>query len=147
VAAVIEQAGRFLVVEEAPDGHSVLNQPAGHLEDRESLAAAIMREVREETAWQFQPEAITGLYRWRHPDGLTFLRVCFSGQARDHDPQQALDPDILHTHWLTRDQVADHSLRSPLVLRCLDDYLAGQRYPLSLCQEMGDEMTSADAAR
>jgi 8-oxo-dGTP pyrophosphatase MutT (NUDIX family) len=144
---VIEQAGRFLVVEEAPDGLSVLNQPAGHLEDRESLTDAVIREVREETAWHFQPEAITGLYRWRHPQGQTFLRICFSGQVQDHDPRQALDPDILRTHWLSREELVARTLRSPLVLRCLDDYLAGQRFPLSLCQELDDELIPHDTNR
>lgn len=139
MAAIIEREGRFLVVEEESDGKQVINQPAGHLEDNESLQAAAMREVLEETAWQFAPQAITGIYRWRHPQqGITtHLRVCFSGQAHDHDPQRTLDTGILRTHWMDRETLQTHNhLRSPLVLRCVDDYLAGHRYPLTLCSDI-----------
>lgn len=135
VAAVLESAGRFLLVQEQAAGSSVYNQPAGHLEDGESLVQAVIRETLEETAWHFDPEAVTGIYRWRQPDRQrTFLRVAFSGRARYHDPDIRTDPCIERTLWLTAAEIRAraHHLRSPLVLRSIDDYLSGQAWPLSL---------------
>ena len=136
VAAVIEREGRFLVVEErAAAGELVINQPAGHLELGEDLLEAVSREVLEETAWRFAPEHLVGVYLWTHPDGVTsYLRVCFCGQATVREPDRALDEGIERAVWLSRDELAARapSLRSPLVLGVIDDYLAGQRYPLSL---------------
>jgi ADP-ribose pyrophosphatase YjhB (NUDIX family) len=135
VAAIIEENGRFLVVEELDAGQRVFNQPAGHLEPGETLTEAVIREVREETARSFIPEALVGLYRWVHPrKGLTFLRATFCGQTGRADSGSELDPDIIDTHWMSREELAarPESLRSPLVLRGIDDYLAGRRYPLSL---------------
>jgi 8-oxo-dGTP pyrophosphatase MutT (NUDIX family) len=139
VAAVVERKGRFLLVEERIGGLSVLNQPAGHLDEGESLVHAVVREVREETAWGFRPEGLVGVYRWRVPPaGETFLRFCFHGPVTDHRPERPLDEGILAIHWLTREQVADSGrrLRSPLVTRCIGDYLAGRRYPLALITDM-----------
>jgi len=139
VAAVIERDGRFLMVEELIDGRAVLNQPAGHLEEGESLSQAIVREVLEETAWRFVPEALVGVYRWRiPPEGDTYLRFCFIGSVDDHSPDRGLDEGILGTRWLTRAELQERQagLRSPLVLRCLDDYLAGSHHPLVLLQEV-----------
>ncbi len=135
VAAIIEQEHRFLLVEELIDGKTIFNQPAGHLDNGESLVQAVVRETLEETGRQFQPTAIIGLYRWRQVErDITFLRLCFTGEVVAYNPQQPLDDGILGTVWLTRDEVAArHSqLRSPLVLRCIDDYLAGDRFPLAL---------------
>lgn len=141
VAALIERDGHFLLVEEqTPDGVK-LNQPAGHFEEHEDLIAAIKREVQEETAWQFAPEHVVSIQLWRKsPRHPTFLRVCFAGACHDHDPHQALDTGIIATHWLTRDQIAaqQQRLRSPLVLIGIDEYLSGQRYPLSLLQSFLD---------
>lgn len=140
VAAIIERDGRFLLVEESDaHGRHVLNQPAGHLEPGESLCEAVVRETFEETAWRITPQALTGIYRWVHPDnGETFLRVCFAAQAQSHVAGQALDNDILRTLWLDHAAIlaATPRLRSPLVLRSLDDYRAGLRYPLALLQEL-----------
>ncbi|HUN25812.1 MAG TPA: NUDIX hydrolase [Steroidobacteraceae bacterium] len=133
VAALAERDGRFLVVEERIDGRIVLNQPAGHLEDGETLLQAVAREAREETAWRFTPRALLGVYLWHHPDsGHSVMRFAFTGIVSDHDPLQPLDQGILATHWLTRRELIERSqrLRSPLVLRCVDDYLAGHRHPL-----------------
>ena len=135
VATIIERDGRFLVVEEYADGDElVYNQPAGHLDEHETLAAAAIRETLEETAWEVQVDAIVGLYYWTHPQGHTFIRTCFAGQALHHHPDQPLDHGIERALWLTRDEIAalGPKLRSPMVLRCVDDDLAGRRYPLEL---------------
>ena len=139
VAAVVEFAGRFLVVEERIRGRLVLNQPAGHVEDRESLLAAVVREAREETAWLFEPQSLLGVYHWRNADnGVTTLRFAFRGPVSDHRPQQPLDHPVVRTLWLTRAQLKsrDNSLRSPLVLRCVDDWLAGKSLPLDAVAEL-----------
>jgi 8-oxo-dGTP pyrophosphatase MutT (NUDIX family) len=133
VAAIVQQDGRFLIVEERIAGRLVLNQPAGHLEDSESLIEAAVREAREETAWRFTPEAMVGTYLWRNPDtGRSYLRFAFCGSVDDHRPQQPLDTGIVRAVWLTHDQLLaqPHRLRSPLVLRCIDDFLRGKRQPL-----------------
>ncbi len=135
VATVIEREGRFLLVEEYADGEElVYNQPAGHLDEHETLAAAAIRETLEETAWEVRVDAIVGIYYWTHPQGHTFVRTCFAGAALHHHPEQPLDHGITRALWLTRDEIAalGPKLRSPMVLRCVDDYLAGTRYPLEL---------------
>jgi 8-oxo-dGTP pyrophosphatase MutT (NUDIX family) len=134
VAAVVESDGRFLLVEERVAGRLVLNQPAGHVEHGETLLAAVVREAREETAWCFEPQWLLGLYQWHNPrSGRAFLRFAFVGTVRDHDPRQKLDPDILATHWLSADELRQrHSrLRTPLVMRCIEDHLAGERAELA----------------
>jgi 8-oxo-dGTP pyrophosphatase MutT (NUDIX family) len=133
VAALAERQGRFLLVEERIARRLVFNQPAGHVERGETLLEAVARETREETAWRFISEAFLGAYLWRHPGtGRASLRFAFIGSVADHDALQPLDHGILRTHWLTRGQLLEREarLRSPLVLRCIDDYLAGQRQPL-----------------
>jgi 8-oxo-dGTP pyrophosphatase MutT (NUDIX family) len=134
VAAIVARGDRFLFVEERIEGRLVLNQPAGHLEDGESLVEAVVRETREETAWRLRPDALVGTYLWRSPgDGRTFLRFAFCGTVDDHRADQALDTGIVRTVWLTHAQVLAQSgrTRSPLVLRCIDDYLLGKREPLN----------------
>jgi ADP-ribose pyrophosphatase YjhB (NUDIX family) len=139
VAAVIEQNQRFLVVEEETANGLAFNQPAGHLEEGEDFITAVKREVLEETAWHFTPTAFLGVYMWRkNPESPTFLRLCFSGQAFDHNPEQALDTGIVQAHWLTRAEVAKQPLRSLLVINCIDDYIKGERYPLSVLQSFLD---------
>lgn len=133
VAALIESDGRFLLVEERIRGRLVFNQPAGHLEDGESLIDAVIRETREETAWHFAPQSLLGIYQWRSPQGRSTVRFAFSGSVTGHDPAQPLDAPVVAIHWLTREQVLERAprLRSPLVLRCIDDHLRGVRLPLS----------------
>ena len=135
VAAVIERGGRFLFVEERIDGRLVLNQPAGHLDPGESLIDACRREVLEETAHDFEPRVLIGVYRWHYvAKDVTFLRFCFAGEAGDFHEGRKLDKEIVRLHWLTLDELksrkADH--RSPLVQKCVEDYLAGHRYPLDV---------------
>ena len=135
VAAVIERDGRFLMVEESSAGEVVLNQPAGHWEAGETLPEACIRETLEECAHVFQPTHLVGIYRWRHPDSaITFLRFAYCGELRGEERGRALDPDILRAVWMTSDELRASSARhrSPLVERCLEDYLAGRRYPLDL---------------
>jgi 8-oxo-dGTP pyrophosphatase MutT (NUDIX family) len=139
VAAVTQSDGRFLVVEERISGRLVFNQPAGHVEPGETLLAAVAREAQEETAWRFTPEHLLGVYRWRNPDtGAVSLRFAFCGSVRDHDPAQVLDQAIVRTHWLSREELASpqRALRSPLVLRCIDDFLAGTRLPLAAVAQL-----------
>jgi len=134
VAAVIERDGRFLLVEELQDGRRVLNQPAGHLDPEETLIAACAREVLEETAHRFVPDALVGIYRWYYqPADVTFLRFCFSGNVLGV-ADSPLDKDILGIHWLSshelKKRIQQH--RSPLVQQCVDDYLAGCKFPLTV---------------
>ena len=134
VAAVIERGGRFLLVEERIDGRLVLNQPAGHLDPGESLPAACKREVLEETAHRFEPTDLVGIYRWHYAaQDVTFLRFCFSGEIKGVE-DRALDKEIVALHWLTEGEVksrqAEH--RSPLVQKCVQDFLAGRRFPLDV---------------
>jgi 8-oxo-dGTP pyrophosphatase MutT (NUDIX family) len=135
VAAVIERGGRFLFVEEVFDGRRVLNQPAGHLDPGESLVAACAREVMEETAHQFTPRHLIGVYRWFYtPKDITYLRFCFSGDVGAFDEDRKLDKEIVALHWLTPAQLTDRRAehRSPLVQKCVEDFLAGRRYPLEI---------------
>lgn len=140
VAAVAERGGRFLLVEERARGAAVINQPAGHVEGGETLPAACAREVLEETAWEFAPEALLGVYRHR-PENQPhiYLRFAFCGRlTRQRD--RPLDDAILRVLWLGRDELAalDRArLRSPMVLDCIDDYRAGVRHPLSLLRAPG----------
>lgn len=134
VAAVIERGGRFLLVEERIDGRLVLNQPAGHLDPGESLVAACRREVLEETAHRFEPSALIGIYRWYYaPQDVTFLRFCFRGELQGEE-KRPLDKEIVRLHWLTPEELgarkADH--RSPLVQKCVDDFLAGRSFSLDV---------------
>ena len=138
VAAIVERDGRFLVVQERAARRVVLNQPAGHLEDGESLSQAVVRETLEETGYPFMPQAVTGLYLWRGPSERTFLRVAFNGRVGDREESVRLDRAVIRVIWLDRDQLQNRQaeLRSPLVLRCIDDYLSGVRYPLEVLSHL-----------
>jgi len=135
VAAVIEQDGKFLLVEEHTSQGLKLNQPAGHLEANESLLHAVVREAREESAYDFEPQHLVGVYRWHAAtSGTTYLRFAYSGCILAHHAGQQLDEGIVRTVWMSADEiratVSRH--RSPLILQCVEDYLAGKRYPLEL---------------
>lgn len=135
VAAVIEQDGKFLLVEEHTSQGLMLNQPAGHLDENESLLHAVVREAREESAYDFEPQHLVGIYQWRaEKSDTTYLRFAYCGNILAHHAGQALDEGIVRTLWMTpeevRASVSRH--RSPLIVRCMEDYLAGKHYPLEL---------------
>jgi len=139
VASVVERDGRYLLVEEQTRAGLKINQPAGHLESGESLPAAAVRETLEETAWRVAPTALVGIYRWQASDnGATFVRFSFAADALEHHAARKLDVGIVRALWLTYEEIAarrnDH--RSPLVMRCIDDYRRGQRWPLGLVAEI-----------
>jgi ADP-ribose pyrophosphatase YjhB (NUDIX family) len=141
VAAVVERDGRFLLVEEQNEHELLLNQPAGHLEADESIIAAVVRETLEETAWEFVPEQLIGIYRWRPPRSeITYIRFAFSGCLGKHHTDRVLDSDIVRVVWLSPAEIhaSRDRHRSPLVARCMDDYLAGIRAPLDLLVDYMD---------
>ncbi len=140
VATIVERDGAFLLVEEMTRSGLRLNQPAGHLEAAETLAAAAARETLEETRYRVAPSAVVGIYRWQAADsGATFVRFAFAAAVVGHEPERALDEGIVRALWLTYDElVAMRPLhRSPLVLRCVDDWRAGRRLPLATVTEVG----------
>lgn len=134
VAGIIEQAGRFLLVHEDTEAGLRINQPAGHLESGESLLQAVTREVMEETAHPFTPDQLIGVYHWGTSHGITYVRFAFSGSIGARIAGRALDQGIVATLWLGVDELRarQREHRSPLVLRCVQDYLDGKRYPLDL---------------
>ncbi len=135
VAAMMVVGERFCLVEEAVGGELVYNQPAGHWERGETLPEACAREVLEETAHLFRPTHLLGVYRWHHgPADATFLRFAFGGDVLGAEPGRVPDREIRRVLWLTADEVRalGPRHRSPLVLACLEDHLAGRRYPLDL---------------
>ncbi|NND59318.1 MAG: NUDIX hydrolase [Gammaproteobacteria bacterium] len=139
VAAIVERDGRFLIVEEHTSRGRALNQPAGHLEFAESLTAAVCRETHEETGWTIEPTACIGVYQWwREHRNVTVVRFAFAATAVDHDDTTELDEGIITTHWLTLPELREHDLplRSPMVLRCIEDYEDGRRFPLDMIQRI-----------
>lgn len=144
VATIVECDGRYLMVEETSGGKLVLNQPAGHLEPNESLACAALRETLEETGWSVELTSFLGAFQWTAPavedggSGKQYLRFAFIAEAVSHDPARRLDEGIEQALWLSREEIHAQAtrLRSPLVLRVLEDYWAGRRYPLDLLAQI-----------
>ncbi len=143
VAAVIERDGRFLLVEEHTAEGLRLNNPAGHLDPGEGPLEGVVRETLEETTHAFTPTALVGVYlsRFQRPgragqpdEDITYLRFAYSGELGEALPGRELDTGIVRTLWMTPEEIRANAarLRSPLVLRCMEDHLSGQRYPLSL---------------
>ena len=139
VAAIVERDGRYLLVRERTRSGLRFNQPAGHLEPGETLAAAAARETLEESGWRVEPTALVGIYRWQAPDdGATFLRFAYAARPIERASAPVLDEAIVEVHWLGYDEIvarrAEH--RSPLVLECIDDFRAGLRYPAALVRDV-----------
>ncbi|WP_350015420.1 NUDIX hydrolase [Rhodanobacter sp. IGA1.0] len=133
VACVVARGERYLMVEEEVAGRLVYNQPAGHLDDHESLAAAALRETLEETGWTVELQHLIGVHQWRSTEhGDAVIRFSFAARAVSHDPDRPLDTDIRRALWLTRDEIAalGECLRSPMILHSIDLWLGGQRLPL-----------------
>ena len=140
VAAIVEHDGRFLLVREHTRRGLRLNQPAGHLEPGESLALGAARETLEEAAWHVEPFALVGVYRWEAPDnGDTFVRFAYAAHALSQAHGHALDEGIVDALWMSYAEIVarrdEH--RSPLVLRCIDDFRAGRRWPVDIVQDVG----------
>lgn len=135
VATIVKQNGLFLMVEEKDQGQTVFNQPAGHLDQGETLQAAALRETIEETAWEVELESFLGCYQYLAPaNGITYIRYCFIARVIKHHADRKLDPDITAAHWLSAETILapEFKARSPMVQKVLTDYLAGQHWPLSL---------------
>ena len=135
VAAIIHNRGKFLLVHEIDNGKLVYNQPAGHIEENETIVEAMQREVLEETGLKVIPKELSGIYYLYHQQAkLYYLRFCFIVELDKQLTGTPSDSDIVATKWLTAAEVKQKTLelRSPLVQQCIDDYLAGQRYPLSI---------------
>jgi ADP-ribose pyrophosphatase YjhB (NUDIX family) len=136
VAAVLERDGKYLVVEEKVDNENVINQPAGHLEANETIIDAVKRETLEETGWKFEPTHIVGIMHLLNEDTKRiFIRFTFTGNLIEKVPGYKLDPDILGTKWMSYNEIKSqhkNAWRSPLVMRSLDEYRAGKRYPMDI---------------
>ncbi|WP_310493174.1 NUDIX hydrolase [Dechloromonas sp.] len=136
VAAVVQRDGKFLLVEEETEAGLAFNQPAGHLEEGESLIDAVAREALEETAYHFKPTHLVGVYNWTHPtkEDTTYLRFAFAGELRGYEAGRQLDDGIVAARWLTLAEVraTQEKHRSPLILRCIEDFIAGKSCPLDL---------------
>ena len=153
VAAVIERDGRYLLIEEhTPEGLR-LNNPAGHLDPGESPEQGVARETLEETTHTFTPDSLVGIYlsRFQRPatgEDVTYLRLAYSGQLGNVVPGRTLDTGIVRTLWMTPEEVraSAHRHRSPLVLRCVEDHLAGQRFPLGVVHTDGSVLAFGGGA-
>ena len=135
VATVVVRDGRLLCVEERANGALVINQPAGHLEPDESLIEAAIRETLEETGYDVELTGVIGIYLYTAPsNGVTYQRICFAGKAVKHHPDYKLDTGIIGPLWLTRDELLAQRdrWRSELTLQCIDDYLGGKLFDLTL---------------
>ncbi len=139
VAALIERDGRFMLVEERINGELKLNQPAGHVDQGESILHACVREGLEETGHHIRPTALVGIYYWTPPERpqLTYLRFAFAAEVLGEEIGYQLDDGIERPVWLSYDEIVARrdQHRSPLLLACIDDYLAGKRYPLDLIRD------------
>lgn len=135
VATIVKRNNHFLMVRETIDGKSVINQPAGHVEPGENIIDAAIRETLEETAWQVKLISFLGIYTYKPSlKDATYYRLCFIAEPVNFDSESVLDPDIDEALWMTAEEIRhrEHELRSPLVIKCIDDFLSGESYPLDL---------------
>ncbi|MFT7491887.1 MAG: ADP-ribose pyrophosphatase YjhB (NUDIX family) [Pseudohongiellaceae bacterium] len=133
VATLVVKDNKFLMVNEIPDGIEVCNQPAGHLDENESLINAARRETIEETGWEVEITNYLGLYRHATSNGITYLRHSFLAKPIRHYPEMELDTGIIEAVWMSYDDICKQkNLRGPLVKRLLDDYIAGKIYGLEM---------------
>ncbi|MBL4798089.1 MAG: NUDIX hydrolase [Oleispira sp.] len=152
VATVVEKDGKFLLVEERRlintqgDFGIVYNQPAGHVDEGESIMAAAIRETLEETRWQVKLKHLIGIYIFTAPaNGVTYHRYCFATEVVEHQPLSQLDDGILDAKWFNWDEIQQlKNLRSPLVKRCIKDHIDGKQYPLDLIYEHTNHENTID---
>ncbi len=139
VATLVEKDSQYLMVHEAPDGKPVYNQPAGHLDEGESIITAATRETLEETGWDVVVTDYLGVYRYVASNKTTYIRHGFVAKPIKHYPDQALDKGIIAAQWMSYEEILDNKplLRGPLVQRLIDDYRAGKLYPLAALNEDG----------
>lgn len=137
VATIVEQDGRFLFVDEVADGKRVLNQPAGHVDEREPILQAALRETVEETGWEVEITHLIGIYTYTNPELITYYRFCYAARPVRQIPDAKLDHDIIGPVWLSLEELnaRREQWRSPLVIKCVEDYVAGRRFPLDLVYE------------
>ncbi|HCM04975.1 MAG TPA: NUDIX hydrolase [Oceanospirillales bacterium] len=143
VAAIVEKDGKFLLVEERRlindrgEFGIVYNQPAGHVDEGESIMAAAIRETLEETRWEVKLKNLIGIYIFKAPaNGVTYHRYCFSAEPIKHHASSELDDGILDAKWFSWEEIQQlNNLRSPLVKRCIQDHINGKQYPLDLIYE------------
>jgi ADP-ribose pyrophosphatase YjhB (NUDIX family) len=139
VAAVVEQEGKFLMIEEdTPEGR-VFNQPAGHLEPNEALVSAMLRETLEESAWVVEPVAFIGVYRWCSPGtNQTYVRFAFAAKPVERRPEQSLDTGIVAAHWMDLDSILEKRAlhRGPQVMQCIEDYRNRRLMPLDTIKDL-----------
>lgn len=138
VATIVENNGRFLMIEEYAHGTTpVFNQPAGHIEEHETIVEASKRETLEESGWHVEPQGLVGFYIFKAPNNVTYHRYCLFAKALHEEPNAELDTGIIAAHWMTLEEVeACTQLRSPLVLKSIQDYLSGKQYSLDLITEL-----------
>lgn len=137
VATIVEQDGRFLFVDEVADGRRVLNQPAGHVDEREPILQAALRETIEETGWAVEITHLVGIYTYTNSELITYYRFCYAARPLRQIPDAKLDHDIIGPVWLSLEELnaRREQWRSPLVIKCVEDYIAGRRFPLDLVYE------------
>ncbi len=137
VATIIEQDHKYLMVKEQKDGQIVYNQPAGHIENGESILEAAIRETKEETGWLIMPTRFGGISTYHAPNGISYIRSTLIAEALELDPTSPLDNGILEAVWLSYEEILllEDQLRSPIVKQVIDDYRLGISYPLELISE------------
>jgi len=149
VATVVERTNsdnerdekEYLFVHEIREGKKVYNQPAGHLDEDESLINAAIRETREETGWDVEITSLVGIYRFIGNNGVTYMRHVFAATPIKHHPEQTLDDGIIEAVWMNYNDILSNIdlARSPMVKSALDDHLKGEAYPLSLLHEPDEQ--------